>query len=95
MTFRPYRADLPWIQVAEDPGGGYVVVDTRTGERWTACCRSMVDSIAADRSGSTSHLGLGDVIHSVASFFGFERCSSCAQRQIAANRAIPKLWRKK
>jgi hypothetical protein len=91
---KPYRADMQWLLVGQTPTGGYVVEDTRTGERIEACCLEMVHQIAADRSGETTHLGLGDLFHRAAKWLGFRRCAGCAKRHTALNRAAPKLWRK-
>lgn len=84
---------VPWLLI-EQTSRGYVIVDQRDGQRYEACCSDAVEQLVADLSGSRSHVGLGDVIHGIAKWLGFQRCSDCAERHVAANRAVPRLWRR-
>lgn len=94
MSFRPYPG-VDWLQFRPLSSGGFELIDTRSGQTYYACCPDALHQSAADLSGSKTHVGLGDVLHSVAKFFGLRRCSSCADRHIAANRAVPRLWRRR
>jgi hypothetical protein len=87
----PYRRDMPWLLVGQ-VGAEYVVQDTRDGSTWRVPSVAQVHQIAADRSAAQGYRGLGDLVHRAASAVGAERCTPCAQRQVALNRALPRLW---
>jgi len=90
----PYPG-VPWLHYRPSPRGGYDVVDTRDGQHYHAACPDCLKQLVADLSGSQTHYGLGDMVHSVAKALGFRRCSGCAQRQVAMNRMAPRVMRRR
>ena len=91
---QPYSSRLPWIQVGEHPQGGFVVADSRTGERAYAPTRDHVHSFAAAHSAQPGYRGLGDVVRGVTKRLGIGECSPCARRHAALNAVMPRVFRR-
>ena len=81
---------VPWIHFLRR-SNGFLVKDARTGEIVETCCFDGVIQFAADRSGSQTNYGLGDLVHQTANAFGFKRCGDCAKRQMNMNRFMPSI----
>lgn len=75
------------------PQGGWILKDSRDGFTVHAPTEAGVHQFLADRSNpNQGRMGLGDVVHSATAALGMERCTPCAQRQAALNRAVPNVW---
>lgn len=83
----PYSQRINWLLVGRQ-GNAFVVVDTRTNERWSVPTMDHVHQIAADRSAKQGAVGLGDLVHRATSAIGMKRCTPCAKRQAALNAMV-------
>jgi len=84
---------FPWIHWGMHPQGGWILKDSRDGFTVHAPTEAGVHQFLADRSNpNQGRMGLGDVVHSATAALGMERCTPCAQRQAALNRAVPNVW---
>jgi hypothetical protein len=85
---------VPWIQYQPHPNGGYLALDTRTGEQVYAPDALALNQFAADHASAPGYGGAGDAVKAVTNALGIEGCSPCAARQAAMNRMVPNLWRR-
>jgi hypothetical protein len=89
--------NVPHVTYAEHPRGGFVVMDTRTGEQAWAPDAHAVNQFAADHAAKHGYYGAGDAVAALARplanaiGLGGRDCG-CAERQTALNRAFPSLW---
>ena len=97
LYFKPYNPRLPFLKVAENPAGGFVVLDTRSMQSFTVSSIGDVHRWAAERSSAQGYMGAGDVVHSVAQRLGFGKseCTPCAQRQAQLNGLLPRMFRRR
>lgn len=89
----PYHPRIPWVQY-EPVRGGFLLVDTRTGERATTAGEAGVHRFAADHSAPIGLRGVGDAIRGVTRRLGIGECSPCARRQALANASLPSFRRR-
>jgi hypothetical protein len=84
----------PWIFWAPYQGG-FLLHDSRDKTQVFAPDQGSVAQFLADRSNpDRNRMGLGDLVHQATAAVGLERCTPCAERQAALNRAVPNLWRR-
>lgn len=91
---QPYHPRVPWIHFDRLSRGGYLVVDSRTGERAFAPDERALAEFAARRSAAPGYRGLGDALRSVTEKMGFGSCAPCARRQAQLNGLVPRLFRR-
>lgn len=87
---KPFSRELPWVQV-EAAASGFVVSDTRTGERARVRTVAEVRAFALAHSGDPGKVGLGDAVHAVTRAIGLKACPPCMRRKAALNRLVPSL----
>ena len=79
---------LPWL-VFTSCGcarGGYTIFNKKTNQEVHAPTMNDVHQYAADVSGQSARVPLGDAVHAVTKRMGLKRCTGCAKRQSLLNR---------
>jgi hypothetical protein len=86
---RPYHPRIPWVTFQPHPRGGFVVLDTRTGQQAYAPNEPALHAFAADHSAPLGRSGMGDAVRAVTKRLGVGECSPCARRQALMNASLP------
>lgn len=88
---------VQWVHYAQVAPGVYQCVCQQCGARSGNASGQQADAFArthAHKPAQPTHYGLGDLIAKATGAVGIQPCTPCEARKQAANRLLPRLWRR-